>query len=1224
MKREQARWINLLMLVVFGLTIIEGVALTVCRPQTRGLRAWYYDNQEWKGNPAFEGLDPEISTEAMEARRPEGLRRPFSVEWTGYLYIPAAGEYTFFTNSDDGSWLWIDDNLVVDNGGPHGLEMVRGRVHLLKGLHSVRFRYFQIGGIAVLRALWQPKGSLRSALPADLLFPPTTDRASFWMYQTGRALLPWLLWLWGLAVVSLFIAAALTLRRTRRTEFTRHIAAFPTFRTLIGHTLHRLFVQPLAFFGRQFKKPQAWYWLLVVVYTLIIYLTLSYARDVSDYLTGRFGDDVFTHITVVMLLVSGAGFLLYLLWTRTHLVARLLVFGVIVGLYSYMLSPEVRDSVHAWTRLVGYTGEFLASLDIYPIVAAEKVHFLEYGLLGLLLCKTLCFHIKDKTAYLLALALVYLIGMTDEGIQWALPNRVGEYRDIWLNIVSGALAIVAVWLVIRPRVFRRHWRWSSLRPLLYTLAVAGILTGVFLQVVHGFGQDIFMPDTGAQFVSNFSEYELLDRDNRLMRRSEGEIADDVSYHDRWVYNYEARRHQYLRDLHYKDERFFESFYEQEILKTYFRAYLRRNQVQLFDYDLDAFAITPDPNEHVFYVSAAHELAITSYGQQAMWTTIALAAAALCVLATFVPVSEEQRLLDEQHGVAPEDRRRCERLALRPLFVLGLLAAVGVPLYLAFAPEPEPEHTNLIILTLESSQPDYLSAYGYPKNTTPYFDQLAEDGVLFSNMVAASSWTIPSLATMLTGVSPNIHGIDARGKLMDPDIPTLFESLEERGYVIGDTSYTLTEPSINSVYKKKDISPEASLESGRSEESYLLSWMEANRDKPFFGWVHLHTTHLPYRASPPYNKMFLEDIDPAVLEDEEIQLVLSNIIVRKGEVEFDQDRHAPVIRALFTQTLRQQDAKVGKVLMKLDELGLRDNTLVIVTADHGDELLEHGFIGHASTSWDSTVYEDLLHIPLVVYSPGKLPQGQRIDTQVRMIDIMPTVLDILNIPPPEPIQGQSFLPVIRGDDDFPKYAFAATTPCGYSCPSRLVQNRLRAVRTNEWKLIETYTAETDETTCELYNLQDDPAETANVIEQHPEIAAQFKAELQRWKDAPADYPYQEQQSEEQHYLDMDVEVRPIVLFPKVGTVITPETHDKRVLVKWIGDDEAEYLIEYDVGEGGYHMTGELEVVGTEQWFGPFPDDIWQALPLYNPWRFRIIPKQYPQYPSEWITFEMQVE
>jgi membrane-anchored protein YejM (alkaline phosphatase superfamily) len=96
-------------------------------------------------------------------------------------------------------------------------------------------------------------------------------------------------------------------------------------------------------------------------------------------------------------------------------------------------------------------------------------------------------------------------------------------------------------------------------------------------------------------------------------------------------------------------------------------------------------------------------------------------------------------------------------------------------------------------------------------------------------------------------------------------------------------------------------------------------METHKDQPFFAWVHFHTVHLPYKATPPYNKMFTAGLDPQVFKDEQIKFVRTQLIIRKGEVEFDQERHAPVVRALFTQALRQQDAKVGKVLMKLEEV-----------------------------------------------------------------------------------------------------------------------------------------------------------------------------------------------------------------------------------------------------------------------------------------------------------------
>lgn len=164
MKHENSRFINGLLLILFFLTFVECVALTICRPD-HGLYGRYYDNQDWKGNPHFTSIDTEISRKTLHEQAKKLPQESYSVEWLGYINIPETGIYTFLTISDDGSWLFIDDNLVVDNGGPHGKTKKKGQIHLLKGLHEIKIRYFQIGGFAVLEALWENDQIPRSPFP---------------------------------------------------------------------------------------------------------------------------------------------------------------------------------------------------------------------------------------------------------------------------------------------------------------------------------------------------------------------------------------------------------------------------------------------------------------------------------------------------------------------------------------------------------------------------------------------------------------------------------------------------------------------------------------------------------------------------------------------------------------------------------------------------------------------------------------------------------------------------------------------------------------------------------------------------------------------------------------------------------------------------------------------------------------------------------------------------
>ena len=1222
MTMKNSRLLNAVLAYLLVFSAVVALALLICRPAFHGLTGYYYDNATWSSPPYATGRDAEFSTDTLKAIRAKLPQNIYSVEWKGYIVIPKTGVYSFSTESDDGSLLHVGETMVVENGGAHGLQERQGEIRLLKGAHPFRIRFEQHGGFAALNVRWARAPLSRQPLDAAALLPEETSLVRFSLYQFARAALSILLSIWGVLAVFIGVSTVRDLRAARLEMFDRHARPAFSLPAFAGQMLHRLLIEPARFAAWRVRRPEVFSWVIVVIYSSIIFLTLSYARDFSNFMMTRFGADIFSRITVVTLLLSGVALLIFLLRVKTQQTSRLLAFCAIAAMYAFFLSEPLRANMYAGLRWLGLNTGFWESLEIFPIYAGEKIHFLEYGVLGLLLCKALGYRINNRSAYWLALVIVYLIGMTDEGIQWWLPSRVGEYRDIWMNIASGALAILSVVLVIRPRAFRGEFHWSSLRLLCYALAVAALYTALFLQLVHGFGHKIFMPDSGAQFVSSFTEYQLLTLDKQIIQRYESKPAEDIPGGMLEQYEYEANRHHYLRNKYNDAKKFFESYCEQEIVKTYYRSLLRRGKVQLFEYDQNDFAVAPDVNASIFYDSPGHELAILAFSARAMWTTAGLIAVALCLLATFLPVSVKTFAQFRAPQGSRDAHRRFERMLLRPAFLAALFAIAAAHFYLA-ARATTRHYTNLLLLTVDSSQPDYWSGYGYDKLTTPFTDTLAANGVVFTNAIAPCSWTIPSLASLMTGVNPNVHGIETRGELMDPRVPTLFEALEQRGYAIGDTSYVMTEPSINSVFKKKDVSPEVALSEGRSEESYLLSWLEEHKNQPFFAWVHFHTAHLPYNATPPYNRLFLEDIDPEVLNDPQIDIVRKNLIVRKGEVEFDQARHAKAVRALYAQTLRQEDAKIGKVLMKLDELGLRENTLIVVTADHGDELLEHGFVGHASTSWDAGVYDDLLHVPQIYSLPNILPH-KRIDAQVRTIDVMPTVLDMLHIPFDKPMQGKSLLPLINGTGEFDETAFAETTPCGYSCPKRMENDRRRAVRTNDWKFISIYNDETKQTTEELYDLKADPGETKNALAENAAIAELFRGEMRRWLDEPKQFAYKQEKTGETHYLDMDVEVRPIVMFPKVGAVVTPKTHEKRILVKWVGDAAAKYLIEYDVGEGGYRMTGEIEVVGAEQWFGPFPEDIWQALPLYNPWRFRVVPKDYPQFPSEWMTFEMKNE
>jgi len=185
-------------------------------------------------------------------------------------------------------------------------------------------------------------------------------------------------------------------------------------------------------------------------------------------------------------------------------------------------------------------------------------------------------------------------------------------------------------------------------------------------------------------------------------------------------------------------------------------------------------------------------------------------------------------------------------------------------------------------------------------------------------------------------------------------------------------------------------------------------------------------------------------------------------------------------------------------------GILDNTVIIVTSDHGEELFEHGFIGHASTSLNAKLYDEIIHIPLIIWWPKKI-KHRVVDELVQQIDVMPTILDMLGLPIPEGVQGYSLLPSIQGNPaNNLRPVFCETILGGYQSTKEMEDIKLRCVRTKEWKLIYTNTLTSnvssgglDEGKYELYNFSSDPKEERNIFENHPEVAKELKKKLFQW-------------------------------------------------------------------------------------------------------------------------------
>jgi hypothetical protein len=359
-------------------------------------------------------------------------------------------------------------------------------------------------------------------------------------------------------------------------------------------------------------------------------------------------------------------------------------------------------------------------------------------------------------------------------------------------------------------------------------------------------------------------------------------------------------------------------------------------------------------------------------------------------------------------------------------------------------------------------------------------------------------------------------------------------------------------------------------------------------------------HQPYRPKPDRLPDTLENLE----KSPGIKAVLNGAIVPHGSTTFTSDDKR-IIDLLYDEELRRVDQVFGEVIEYLEQVGLFENTLVLLTADHGEELLDHGFVGHASTSLQAKLYEEQIHIPLMLTWPGHVPEGVIVSQPVSQIDILPTVARLKTLTIPEGVQGTDlFRP------DYSRTLYFESVVAGNQTPKERTDEWVRAVRKGRYKYI---------STGELYDLLLDPDETEDLADDKPELVASFEQLLDSWLEQTTRDRIELFGDQVHSFKAPDSADCPTVYTPGHRTKLDYDVHTGALLFDWSGDMEKTYLIEYDIGTGDHHVAGVLEVDGNHQILGPFTRELWSNLKAWNPFRVRISPKTDPRCWSRWVEF-----
>lgn len=565
--------------------------------------------------------------------------------------------------------------------------------------------------------------------------------------------------------------------------------------------------------------------------------------------------------------------------------------------------------------------------------------------------------------------------------------------------------------------------------------------------------------------------------------------------------------------------------------------------------------------------------------------------------------------------------------LRPIFrlVAGLIIPLTFTAVAAHQVWTQFFHPplNLIIITVDCLRPDRMSLYGYERETTQYLDDAADEGAVFTHAFSQGAWTGVGVVSTLSGLYPPTHGVVRSGLTIPESVNTLLDEFSDRGYRVPNMSYLTVDPTfqnLGQMEEKRVISPDT-----YDERAEIRDWIDANHDDSFAIWFHWRHLHLPYEVFtnvdnfPPVDDV--ANVPPALVRE----LIQKEVIIPAGTVQFEEE-HREWIDALYDSQILVFDRFFESVRFRLHLHNKLKNTIFVITADHGEELMDHGHVGHASTAVHSLHYDEHIRIPLIILCPRLIDEKIVLDVPAQQVDILPTVLDMMGWDIPETVQGRSLWPAIQGQpmSDIP--VFAESIEGGYQSKPHQQDTWVRSVRTRDWKLITRTSPETEE--FELYNLVEDPAERNNVADSNPEMVDQLKAQLETWRLENKVARLAVEEREQQHQLELaadepeNLEV-PVILEPQNGSTVFYESAQGYIVAKWTGNPNAHYVIEYDVGEGWHRLRNTYQVPerGTEHSFGPIPRDGWKPLPQWNPYRLRVRPLGLLDGWSEWVTINI---